>query len=186
MRRYSLDGLLPKVRRPGEGMIVTFGARERRTLGASAGPIEAALNPTTTLVDRKEALEAQLEETILRLAAWELDVEFKAARRRPGRRTSRRSRKQRLHTSTQGDRAVVTEPAGKTKRQPALRLVPLHRQTARGTPEGRSRQVRVGRSHDESLSVLTSVRWRAAALVASRPGRSQDTSTRCGWRRLST
>lgn len=40
VRRYPLDGLLPEVRRPGEGMIVTFDARESRTLGASVGPIE--------------------------------------------------------------------------------------------------------------------------------------------------
>jgi hypothetical protein len=40
VRRYPLDGLLPEVRRPGEGMIVTFDARESRILGASVGPIE--------------------------------------------------------------------------------------------------------------------------------------------------
>ena len=81
----------------------------------------AALKPIATLVERKEALQAQLEDVTLRLAAWEIDIESKAAQGRPGRRTPRRSRKQRP-AATRSARAVATKSAGKTKRRPRGQL----------------------------------------------------------------
>ena len=81
----------------------------------------AALKPITTLVERKEALEARLEDITLRLAAWEIDVEPKAAKGPAGRPTSRTPRK----GATTNARAVVAKPAGKTKRQPRGQLKEL-------------------------------------------------------------
>ena len=78
----------------------------------------AALKPITTLVERKEALEAQLEEITLRLAAWELDVESKATKGPASRPTSRTRRM----AATRSDRAVVAKPAGKIERQPRGQL----------------------------------------------------------------
>jgi hypothetical protein len=78
----------------------------------------AALKPIATLVERKEALEAQLEDITLRLAAWELDVESKTAKGPSGRPTSRTPRK----AATTSARAVVAKPPGKTKRQPRGQL----------------------------------------------------------------
>ena len=73
----------------------------------------AALKPIATLVERKEALEAQLEDISLRLAAWKLDVESKATKGPASRPTSRTPRM----AATTNARAVVAKPAGKTKRQ---------------------------------------------------------------------
>jgi hypothetical protein len=78
----------------------------------------AALKPIATLVERKEALEAQLEDINLRLAARELDVEHKAAKGQPGRPTSRTPRT----AATRSTRAAVAKSAGKTKRQPRGQL----------------------------------------------------------------
>lgn len=40
VRLYPLEGLLPEVRQPGEGLVFTFDARDRRQLGISAAQIE--------------------------------------------------------------------------------------------------------------------------------------------------
>ena len=40
VRRYPLDGLLPEVRRPGDGLVFEFDAQQRRQLGIPAGCIE--------------------------------------------------------------------------------------------------------------------------------------------------
>ncbi|MCZ7636600.1 MAG: hypothetical protein M5U12_11590 [Verrucomicrobia bacterium] len=78
----------------------------------------AALKPIITLVEQKEALEAQLEEITLRLAAWKLDVESKAAKGPADQPTSRTPRK----AATTSARAVATKAAGTAKRQPRGQL----------------------------------------------------------------
>ncbi|MCZ7636894.1 MAG: hypothetical protein M5U12_13110 [Verrucomicrobia bacterium] len=78
----------------------------------------AALKQIATLVERREALQAQLKDVTLRLAAWELDVESKATKGPAGRPTSRTPRK----AATTSARAVVAKPAGRTKRQPRGQL----------------------------------------------------------------
>ena len=40
VRRYPLDGLLPEVRRPGDGLVFEFDAQQKRQLGISTGRIE--------------------------------------------------------------------------------------------------------------------------------------------------
>jgi hypothetical protein len=70
------------------------------------------------VVERREALQAQLEDVTLRLAAWELDVESKATKGPASRPTSRTPRM----AATRSDRAAVAKPAGKTKRQPRGQL----------------------------------------------------------------
>jgi hypothetical protein len=70
VRLYPLAGLLPELRQPGDGIIITLGARERQQLGISAARIEIDRLTAAVQSFRGSCWEANLRP----LAAWWLET----------------------------------------------------------------------------------------------------------------
>ncbi len=70
VRRYPLDGLLPEVRQPGEGMIVTFDAQDFRLL--EAGETQVEIDRLTVAVQSFRGL--GWEANLRPLVAWHLSA----------------------------------------------------------------------------------------------------------------
>jgi len=82
VRQYPLQGLLPEVRQPGEGMIVTLDAREQRFLGVSVGSIEIDRLMLAVQSGRRWGWEANLRP----LAAWWIENQERREADRAARR----------------------------------------------------------------------------------------------------
>ena len=66
VRQYPLEGLLPELRQPGQGLVITLDARERRLLHTSLSEIE--IDQLTGAVQSFRAL--GWESNLRRLVAW--------------------------------------------------------------------------------------------------------------------